>query len=95
MFASIFEHHSNLLPWREIGAKIVLVPEKQDGCLDIELLELELVRYSGSGLKMIGTFCAASNITGQLNDDLVNFLFNEGTLYRGRGSTACVVVNPL
>ena len=74
VFASIYEHHSNLLTWRESGAKVVLIPEKEDGRLDIEQLELELVRHSGSGLKMIGTFCAASNITGQLNDDLVNFV---------------------
>jgi selenocysteine lyase/cysteine desulfurase len=73
VFASIFEHHSNLLPWRESGADVVLIDEREDGSIDAQHLERELVRGSSLGLKMIGTFCAASNITGQLNDDLVSF----------------------
>jgi len=72
VFASLFEHHSNLLPWRESGAEVVLIEEKEDGSVDLRHLENELVRYSNLGHKMIGSFCAASNITGQLNDDLVS-----------------------
>ena len=71
VFASLFEHHSNLLPWRESGAEVVLIDELDDGSVDLDQLDRELVRNSGLGVKMIGTFCAASNITGQLNDDLV------------------------
>ena len=71
VFASLFEHHSNLLPWRESGADVVLIDELEDGAIDLDQLERELKRHSLLGRKLIGSFCAASNITGQLNDDLV------------------------
>ena len=71
MFASLFEHHSNLLPWRESGADVALIDELEDGAIDLDQLERELKRHSQLGRKLIGSFCAASNITGQLNDDLV------------------------
>ena len=36
---SIFEHHSNVLPWRETGAIIELVPLNDDGSLNFDKLE--------------------------------------------------------
>ena len=39
VFVSVFEHNSNLLPWRESGAEIELVPMTQDGDFDYEFLE--------------------------------------------------------
>ena len=70
---SLYEHHSNLLPWRESGAEVVLIDELDDGTIDLKQLESKLVHFSKLGFKIIGSFCAASHITGQLNDDLVNF----------------------
>jgi len=35
---SVFEHNANLIPWRETGANVVLVPMTDDGDLDYEAL---------------------------------------------------------
>jgi selenocysteine lyase/cysteine desulfurase len=63
-----FEHHSNLLPWRQMGAEVVPVPETPSGDLDLVWLEKALQRFSGRGRVIIGTFSAASNITGVMTD---------------------------
>lgn len=34
MFLSVFEHNSNLLPWRESGVDIEIVPLTEDGDFD-------------------------------------------------------------
>ncbi len=68
VLASLFEHHSNLLPWRESGARVVLVDETDEGLINIRHLEEELQRLTLAGFKVIGTFCAASNITGQVRE---------------------------
>ncbi len=68
VFVSNQEHHSNLLPWRELGARIVTIQETSEGTIDISDLEAKL-QAQVSGLK-IGCFCAASNISGILNDDI-------------------------
>ena len=67
VFLSIFEHHSNLLPWREAGAGIVLIGEDSTGGLDLAQLEAELEKNQHKTHK-IGSFIAASNITGLLTD---------------------------
>jgi len=61
-----FEHHSNLLPWRESAAEVVAVGEDGDGHVDLAELEAQLVRHAGRPL--IGSFSAASNVTGILSD---------------------------
>ncbi|XP_067119724.1 uncharacterized protein [Centruroides vittatus] len=70
VFVGPFEHHSNLLPWRELGAQIVRIKETKDGLLDLHHLETELQKYQNSERSLIGTFSAASNITGILTDDI-------------------------
>ena len=72
VFASIMEHHSNLLPWRdEPNVEVVTVQEDEFGRIDLEHLEQNLARVSSEeNVLLIGAFCAASNITGILNDDL-------------------------
>ncbi|XP_022086161.1 uncharacterized protein LOC110976840 [Acanthaster planci] len=70
VFVGPFEHHSNLLPWREIGAKVVRIPEDADGLVDTNCLEAELKKWHTSGHQLIGCFSAASNITGILTDDI-------------------------
>ena len=42
MFISPFEHHANLLPWREVGADVVWVAEDSSGRTDIGDLEQKL-----------------------------------------------------
>jgi selenocysteine lyase/cysteine desulfurase len=62
-----FEHHSNELPWRESIADVVVIPQDADGHIDQVALKRELVRYAARPLK-IGSFSAASNVTGILSD---------------------------
>ncbi|TDH72003.1 hypothetical protein CCR75_003160 [Bremia lactucae] len=68
IFTGPFAHHSNLLPWREsLAADVVAIPEAIGGGLDVKELERQLKVYSNRRLK-IGTFTAASNLTGVLTD---------------------------
>jgi len=67
VFIGPYEHHSNELPWRESIADVVTIHEDADGRIDMAQLEDELVRYADRALK-IGSFSAASNVTGILSD---------------------------
>ncbi|XP_067944983.1 probable cysteine desulfurase [Watersipora subatra] len=68
VFVSPFEHHSNLLPWKECGATVVRIDESSRGVLDEACLEKNLKEYGGKGYRMIASFSAASNITGIMLD---------------------------
>ncbi|XP_077984669.1 uncharacterized protein LOC144439269 [Glandiceps talaboti] len=68
VFVGPYEHHSNLLPWRELGAQIVRINENSDGLVDIGNLEDQLKKWQGCGRQLIGCFAAASNVTGILTD---------------------------
>lgn len=67
VFASIYEHDSNLLPWREIGAEMVIINDDETGMLDLQHLRRELLKYSDRKFK-IGTFSACSNVSGIVTD---------------------------
>ncbi|HBN15901.1 MAG TPA: aminotransferase [Pseudohongiella sp.] len=62
-----YEHHSNELPWRESLAKVVVVPLDSRGQMDLQALESLLQRYQ-SASRVIGSFSAASNVTGLRTD---------------------------
>lgn len=70
VFVDTFAHHSALLPWREIGAEVIRIPETPDGLLDARYLEQKLKEYQKRPQRLIGCFSAASNITGILTDDI-------------------------
>lgn len=62
-----YEHHSNILPWREAGADIVELGEAADGGPDLG--ELEAVLQGSAGFdRVICSFSAASNVTGIIAD---------------------------
>ncbi|KAF1795533.1 Pyridoxal phosphate-dependent transferase [Phytophthora cactorum] len=83
VFVGPFEHHSNLLPWRETAAEIVMIRENEHGQMDLEALEMQLQTYAARPLK-IGAFSAASNLTGVLTDvDAVSALLHQ------HGALAC------
>jgi selenocysteine lyase/cysteine desulfurase len=67
VFIGPYEHHSNELPWRETIADVVRIPEDADGHVDLAVLEDALVAHADRPLK-IGSFSAASNVTGILTD---------------------------
>jgi selenocysteine lyase/cysteine desulfurase len=61
------EHHSNDITWRETIAETVYVPFDERGRISVTALEELLERYRARPQK-IGTFSAASNVTGIRND---------------------------
>ncbi|MEE9387618.1 MAG: aminotransferase class V-fold PLP-dependent enzyme [Paracoccaceae bacterium] len=67
VFVGPYEHHSNLLPWRESKATVVEIPESQGGGPDMVALHSALLEYADCDLK-IGAFSAASNVTGIITD---------------------------
>jgi selenocysteine lyase/cysteine desulfurase len=67
VFVGPYEHHSNELPWRESIADVVVIGEDADGHVDLADLEGQLARYARRPL-LIGSFSAASNVTGILTD---------------------------
>jgi selenocysteine lyase/cysteine desulfurase len=76
VFLGPYEHHSNLLPWRELnhqGFNVEIVYIEEDHCgnggLNLEQLENELKARENIKLK-IGSFSAVSNLTGILTDTL-------------------------
>ncbi|WP_435310811.1 aminotransferase class V-fold PLP-dependent enzyme [Primorskyibacter sedentarius] len=62
-----YEHHSNLLPWRESGADVTEIPEHPGGGPDMQALNDALVAAKGADL-IVGSFSAASNVTGIVTD---------------------------
>ncbi|MDE4134968.1 aminotransferase class V-fold PLP-dependent enzyme [Phaeobacter sp. QD34_3] len=77
VFIGPYEHHSNILPWRESKAVVVEIPEAPGGGVDLGVLQQALVEYAACDLK-IGSFSAASNVTGVLTaPDPVSALLHE------------------
>ncbi len=62
-----YEHHSNILPWRESGAEVIEIPESPLGGPDLDALACAIARTADRGLR-VGAFSAASNVTGIVTD---------------------------
>lgn len=67
IFRSMMEHHSNDIAWRETIGEAVYIEFDEDGRISVSDLEEKLDHYKDRPYK-IGTFSAASNVTGILND---------------------------
>jgi selenocysteine lyase/cysteine desulfurase len=67
VFIGPYEHHSNELPWRESIADVEVIPAGADGQPDLEILAQKLRLYQPRPL-LIGSFSAASNVTGIKTD---------------------------
>ena len=67
VFVGPYEHHSNLLPWREAPVDVVAIGEDASGQVDMNELRSQLRAHAGRPLN-IGSFSAASNVTGVLTD---------------------------
>jgi len=67
VFVGPYEHHSNELPWRESAADVVAIGQDANGQIDLVDLERTLIQYAARPL-LIGSFSAASNVTGILSD---------------------------
>eukprot|EP00966_Prymnesium_polylepis_P168480 3895358-Prymnesium_polylepis.1 len=67
VFVGPYEHHSNLLPWRDSIADVVQIGEAAGGGPDLAQLAAELDAAADRPLR-VGAFSAASNVTGILTD---------------------------
>ena len=111
VFVGPFEHHSNLLPWREAGCTVVTIPLLAPAhigshrTVQLDLLELErqLVHFADRSFKL-GSFSAASNVTGiYFSCDTVNaitaLLHRHGALscwdYASAGPYMDIAMNPM
>lgn len=76
-----YEHHSNILPWRESGAHVIEVPEGIGGGPDLDVLD-ELLTASRDADLIVGTFSACSNVTGIITnpDPTTRILKRHGAL---------------
>lgn len=81
VFLGPYEHHSNELPWRESIADVVTIHEDADGHVDLGHLTEQLEKYADRPLK-IGSFSAASNVTGIVTDSalITRVLHEHGAL---------------
>ena len=61
-----YEHHSNILPWRESEAEVIEIPEATAGGPDLSVLE-DTLKACERRL-VIGAFSAMSNVTGIVTD---------------------------
>jgi selenocysteine lyase/cysteine desulfurase len=67
IFVGPYEHHSNELPWRESIADVVEIESDHTGHVDLTALATALRKYADRPVR-IGSFSAASNVTGILTD---------------------------
>ena len=69
VLVSIMEHHSNDLPHRKHGGEVMHIPvdthESKMGCIDMNLLEKYLIKYSDRVNYVSVT--GISNVTGIIN----------------------------
>ncbi len=81
VFIGPYEHHSNELPWEESIADVVVIDEDADGRIDQVMLEERLREFEDRPLK-IGSFSAASNVTGIVSDTrgITRLLHRHGAL---------------
>ncbi|HEY3351368.1 MAG TPA: aminotransferase class V-fold PLP-dependent enzyme [Thermoanaerobaculia bacterium] len=99
VFRSLMEHHSNDIAWRETIGDSVYVEFDAAGRISLEDLDRKLSAHANRPWK-IGTFSAASNVTGILNDvhSLARVLHRHGALaffdYAAAGPYVDVDIHP-
>jgi selenocysteine lyase/cysteine desulfurase len=67
VFVGPYEHHSNEVSWRQGLSTVVEVPLDNDGGMDLAALEALLQAPEYQGRMRIGSFSAASNVTGMVS----------------------------
>ena len=83
VFVGPYEHHSNEVTWREGMVTVVEVELDAEGALDLAHLDRLLQDPKYEGRKLMGSFSAASNVTG-----LKSPVHEIARLLRGRGAIA-------
>lgn len=82
VFLGPYEHHSNEITWRQGLARVVTIPLDSGGGIDRRALETALKDPRWKGRMRIGSFSAASNVTGMLTPvhELAELLHHHGAL---------------
>jgi selenocysteine lyase/cysteine desulfurase len=80
VFVGPYEHHSNEVTWREGLATVVTVSLAEDGGIDLGHLESLLGDPAFADRPRIGSFSAASNVTGMVSPvhDIARLLHRHG-----------------
>lgn len=66
VFVGPYEHHSNEVTWRECMATVVVIDLDAEGSVDLAKLERAVSDPAWEGRLKIGSFSAASNVTGMI-----------------------------
>ena len=84
VFLGPYEHHSNLLSWRQSLGEVVEIGLNDHGKLDLVALEEALLSPKYIGRPKLGSFSACSNVTGVRTDTRA-----VATLLHRHGAYAC------
>lgn len=68
VFTGPYEHHSNLLSWRNSTVEVVEIGLDKDGLVNLEELRYQLMSTKYANRPMLGSFSACSNVTGIVVD---------------------------
>ncbi|CAN4081098.1 unnamed protein product [Withania somnifera] len=68
VFVGPYEHHSNILSWRQSLAEVVEIGLDENGLVDMETLRIQLEYYKTTNRPLLGSFSACSNVTGTYSD---------------------------
>ncbi|KAI3846020.1 hypothetical protein MKW92_005451 [Papaver armeniacum] len=68
VFVGPYEHHSNILSWRQSLAEVIEIGLDGDGLVDMESLGIQLERFKSENRPMLSSFSACSNVTGMVVD---------------------------
>ncbi|XP_047318975.1 probable cysteine desulfurase [Impatiens glandulifera] len=68
VFVGPYEHHSNILSWRQSLAEVIEIGLDRDGLVDVKSLKAKLGVYQNKNRPMLGSFSACSNVTGIYSD---------------------------
>ena len=82
VFIGPYEHHSNDISWREGYAEVVEIDLQADGQIDLHDLETKLQSPQYQNRMKIGSFSAASNVTGIISPvyEIARILHRHDTL---------------
>ncbi|KQC09172.1 MAG: hypothetical protein APR54_13100 [Candidatus Cloacimonas sp. SDB] len=82
VFVGPYEHHSNEIMWRETFCEVIEIPLNEKGFIDLEELERHLSDPRFAGREKIGSFSAASNVSGVRTDvyEIARKLHKHGAL---------------
>ncbi|MBT5419586.1 MAG: aminotransferase class V-fold PLP-dependent enzyme, partial [Candidatus Cloacimonetes bacterium] len=82
VFVGPYEHHSNEIMWRETFCEVVEIPLDSDGFIDLQTLDKELANPKYTNREKIGSFSAASNVSGVRTDvyEIARILHKHGAI---------------